>query len=234
MQTETAERRLYPRITDTDWLVLRELRSAVEGFAALTADRGKVAIDFGCGSEPYRSIFESKGTVYRGADFTDADILINDEGRVDARSASFDLVLSFQVLEHVHNVGNYLSEAHRLLHKGGWLILSTHGTWLYHPHPEDHRRWTRHGLIVEMADHGFETVKCASVLGPLSWTTLLRLTCAYHACLRLPVIGRPLANALAIALNARAYLEDMLTPEWVARDNACVYVILARPTESCA
>jgi hypothetical protein len=94
--------------------------------------------------------------------------------------------------------------------------------------------WTRHGLIVELADHGFETVNCASILGPLSGTTLLRLTCAYHACLRLPVIGRLLANAFAIALNARAYLEDLLTPEWVACDNACVYVILARPTEPCA
>lgn len=166
MRTESAARRLYPRITDTDWLVLRELRSAIEDFAALTAGQGKAAIDFGCGSKPYRTIFESKGMIYRGADFTDADILINDEGRVDARSASFDLVLSFQVLEHVRNVGNYLSEAHRLLHKSGWLILSTHGTWLYHPHPEDHRRWTRHGLIVELADHGFETVNCASILGP--------------------------------------------------------------------
>jgi SAM-dependent methyltransferase len=146
MRTESAARRLYPRITDTDWLVLRELRSAIEDFAALTAGQGKAAIDFGCGSKPHRTIFESKGMIYRGAEFTDADILINDEGRVDARSASFDLVLSFQVLEHVRNVGNYLSEAHRLLHKSGWLILSTHGTWLYHPHPEDHRSVQRQHL----------------------------------------------------------------------------------------
>ncbi|MGC2221062.1 MAG: methyltransferase domain-containing protein [Methylocella sp.] len=90
----------------------------------MTAGQGKIAIDFGCGSEPYRSIFESKGTIYRGADFTDADILISDDGRVDARSASFDLVLSFQVLEHVRNVGNYLSEAHRLLLEPGFIILT--------------------------------------------------------------------------------------------------------------
>src|SRR5271154_4713638 len=71
MRTESAKRRLYPRITDTDWLGLRELRSAIEDFAALTAGQGKAAIDFGCGSQPYRSIFESKGTIYRGADFSD-------------------------------------------------------------------------------------------------------------------------------------------------------------------
>jgi SAM-dependent methyltransferase len=221
-------RRLHPRIIDSDWLVLREMRPAIARLAARVAEYGRVAIDLGCGSQPYRSIFETCGLVYRGADFADADILIDDQGQVAAADASADLVLSFQVLEHVRDVGQYLGEARRILREGGWLILSTHGTWLYHPHPEDHRRWTRQGLLAEIANHGFETTECVPILGPLAWTTQLRLICGYQLCLRLPLLGRAFANALALMMNARGYLENLVTPEWVRRDNACVYVTLSR------
>jgi SAM-dependent methyltransferase len=228
MDTESAQRRLHPRIIDCDWLVLREMRSAIERIASQVAAGGKVAIDLGCGSQPYRSIFDARGVIYRGADFGNAEILIHEDGRVETADRSADLVLSFQVLEHVQDVGKYLGEALRILRDNGWLILSTHGTWLYHPHPEDHRRWTRHGLLAEMASHGFETTECIPVLGPLAWTTLLRLICGYQLCLRIPVIGRVLACTLALVMNARGYLENLITPEWVRRDNACVYVTLSR------
>lgn len=213
---------------DSDWLVLRKMRPAIETIASQVTRRGQVAIDMGCGSQPYRSIFDARGLVYRGADFENAEIRIHESGRVEAADSSADLVLSFQVLEHVRDVGRYLGEALRILRSNGWLILSTHGTWLYHPHPEDHRRWTRQGLLAEMAAHGFETTECLAVLGPLAWTTLLRLTCGYQLCMRVPLIGRALASLLALVMNARGCLEELLTPEWVRRDNACVYVTLSR------
>ena len=169
MHTEFAVRRLHPRIIDTDWLVLREMRVAIDRFAKLVARAGAIAIDLGCGSQPYRGLFEARSTIYKGADLQGAELTI-DQGRVQAADAYADLVLSFQVLEHVADVGAYLDEARRLLKEDGWFILSTHGSWLYHPHPEDHHRWTRQGLIAELASHGFETVESVSVLGPLAWT----------------------------------------------------------------
>ena len=228
MHSESARRRLRPRMIDSDWLVLREMRPAIEKLAARVAEGGKVAIDLGCGSQPYRSIFDARGVHYRGADFDKAEILIHESGRVEVDDRSADLVLSFQVLEHVQDVGRYLGEALRILTVDGWLILSTHGTWLYHPHPQDHRRWTREGLLAEMASHGFETTECIAVLGPLAWTTVVRLTCGYQLCLRVPVVGRALAGMLALVMNARGYLENLITPDWVRRDNACVYVTLSR------
>lgn len=231
MHCESASRRLHPRMIDTDWLLLREMRSAIEKIAARVTGPGKVAIDFGCGSQPYRPIFESLGVIYRGADFGGAEIVIDESGRIAAPDASADLVLSFQVLEHVRDIARYLGEARRILRADGWLVLSTHGNWFYHPHPEDHRRWTRQGLLTELAEHGFETTECVPLLGLLAWTTLLRLTCGYHTLLKLPLVGRFLAQTLAIAMNMRGYLEDLITPEWVTRDNACVYVMLCRPVE---
>jgi len=229
---DPGRRRLHPRITDSDWLVLRKMRPAIEAMAVRVAEAQKVVIDLGCGAQPYRTTFEAHGFDYRGADLGGADLPIDKSGRVDASDASADVILSVQVLEHVANVDIYLSEALRLLRPGGWMILSTHGTWLYHPHPEDHRRWTRTGLISELGRHGFETTVCIPILGPLAWTTLVRLTCIYQSCLRLPLLGGALARAIALVMNMRGLLEDALTPAWVREDNACVYVTLSKVSGS--
>jgi SAM-dependent methyltransferase len=141
-------------------------------------------------------------------------------------------VVSFQVLEHVRDLGPYFAEARRVLKPDGRLLLSTHGVWLYHPHPEDHRRWTREGLIAEMAAHGFAVGECAAVAGPMAWTTVVRATGYCYGLRRLPLIGAPLAFALAAFMNSRAWLEDRLTPDWITRDNACVYVTLSNPVSA--
>jgi SAM-dependent methyltransferase len=231
MHSDSSERRLRPRLIDTDWLVLRGMRPAIEAIANKVVGQRHIAIDFGCGSQPYRSIFESLGAIYRGADFAHAEIAIDGSGRVDAHDGSADLVLSFQVLEHVRDPGCYLGEARRILRNDGRLILSTHGSWFYHPHPEDHRRWTRQGLVAELAVHGFETEECIAVLGPLAWTTLLRLTMAYPVCLKVPIVGKLLASTLALVMNLRGYVENMITPTSVTQDNACVYITLSRLAE---
>ncbi|MGH8200823.1 MAG: class I SAM-dependent methyltransferase [Steroidobacteraceae bacterium] len=228
MHTESSARRLQPRITNSDWLVLRGMRPAIERMAVQVGRAGATAVDLGCGSQPYRPIFDARAITYRGADLDGADIRIHENGHVDLADGSADLVLSFQVLEHVRDVRQYLAEALRIVRRDGWLILSTHGTWLYHPHPEDHHRWTRQGLLAELAANGFETTECVAVVGPLGWTTMVRLTCWYQACRRIPLIGRPLAAFLALIMNARGYLEELITPDWVRRDNACVYVTLSR------
>jgi SAM-dependent methyltransferase len=221
-----AQRRRSPRPTDTDWLVLRGLGEAVRRLAALIARPGMRALDIGCGTRPYEPIFTELGLTYAGADFHGADILIDPDGHVRTKSASYDLVLSFQVLEHVRDLETYLSEAHRLLREGGHLLLSTHGSWLYHPHPEDHRRWTREGLVAELARHGFGVRECVPIVGPLAWTTMIRLTCACFALRQVPWVGTTLAQLLSLAMNARGVLEDAITPAWVTRDNACVYAVL--------
>lgn len=221
-------RRRETRIFDTDWLVLRRLSAAVDIYAGRLAQTCRDAIDLGCGSQPYRACFESRGVSYRGADLGGAaEVEITPEGRVLAEPGIADLVLSFQVLEHVRDLDLYLSEAARLLKPGGRLLLSTHGTWLYHPHPEDHRRWTREGLIGELQSRGWTVEQWEAICGPLAWTTIIRLTGYCYALRRIPVIGVPIGRALAIVLNLRAALEDRITPRSIRDDNACIYLVQA-------
>jgi len=231
MTPQTAARnRSRPRIIDTDWMVLRELSAAIERFAARYARAGSTALDFGCGSQPYRALFERRGLAYRGADFGDcADVVIAEDGSIAVGDASADLVLSLQVLEHVRDLDTYLAEARRVLRPGGQLLLSTHGTWLYHPHPEDHRRWTRPGLIQELESRGWKVGSCQAIVGPLAWTTLIRLTGYSFALRRIPLIGNPLACMLGIIMNVRALFEDALTPAEIKQYNGCVYLVRARP-----
>lgn len=221
-------RRREPRLIDTDWLVLKGLSSKVTAAANTLARPGQLAIDLGCGDQPYRKLFEARGTEYRGADLGNrSEIAINSDGSVDAPDESADLVLSFQVLEHVRDLDRYLAEASRLMRPGGRLLLSTHGTWLYHPHPEDHRRWTREGLVSELEAHGFIVESCDAVVGPLALTSIIRLTAFAYALRRAPLLGKLLVPTLAVIMNLRAALEDRVTPEEVRRDNACVYVVTA-------
>jgi SAM-dependent methyltransferase len=223
------QRRLQPRLWDTDWLVLRGMRAAIDRLADRIATPGKVALDFGCGAMPYAELFTARGVTYRGADLGSAhDVEIRSDGTLAAADRSADLVVSFQVLEHVRDIDTYLHEAGRVLRNDGLMLLSTHGTWLYHPHPEDHRRWTREGLIGDLERRGFEVTDCIAVVGPLAWTTMVRLTCFAVALRRLPVFGKGLAGVIAMFMNLKAAVEDWVTPAWVTKDNACVYVTLSR------
>lgn len=217
---------------DSDWLVLRGLAAEVTRAADGLARQGATAIDVGCGDQPYRLLFEERGVTYQGADFgTAAEISIAADGSVAAPDGAADLVLSFQVLEHVRDLDTYLAEIKRLLRPGGRLLLSTHGMWLYHPHPEDHRRWTREGLVNELQSRGFAIESCRPVVGPLALTTIMRLTAFAYALRRIPLLGPAMLVPLAIVMNARAVIEDWITPAAVRNDNACVYLVQASVVE---
>ena len=211
--------------------MLRELARAIH---TLLADqrlrlRGARVVDFGCGNRPYESWFTAAGAHYQGADIAEnSEIKVLADGALDVADAQYDIVVSFQVLEHVWDVANYLREARRVLKIDGWLLLSTHGTWLYHPHPGDYRRWTGEGLRREVEAHGFHLVQMCPVVGPLAWTTVFRSLGAAQVLSGIPSLGRMLCAAVALVFNARAWIEDRITPPDVTANNACVYVGLFR------
>lgn len=223
--------RAAPRIWQADWLVLREMARVLRGMLddpALGLQGARV-LDFGCGTRPYEPWFAAAGARYRGADLEGGhEVRIHADGTLGCGDGEYDLVASFQVLEHVWDLARYLGEARRALREDGWLLLSTHGTWLYHPHPTDYRRWTAEGLQREVESHGFRLVRMEPVVGPLAWTTIFRALGAAYALKQVPVLGPLLAGLAAVPFNARAWLEDRITPRAITAVNACTYIGLFR------
>ncbi len=69
---------------------------------------------------------------------------------------ALDLVVCFQVLEHVEWPDRAIVEFHRVLRPGGRVLLTTHGPFPYRPHPGDYWRWTAEGLTKLFERAGFD------------------------------------------------------------------------------
>ncbi len=231
MNQSDASNRRNPPLWDHQRVPLRALRSSVQSLVdqELRPGPGTTVVDLGCGDRPYEDLFVSRGAKYLGCDLGEGDFIQITPGRpVPLATGSADIVVSFQVLEHVEDLDWYLSEAKRLLKPDGVLLLSTHGTWLFHPHPTDFRRWTRMGLTHELTSRGFEVTRTEALLGPLAWTTQFRLLGMRHALMAIPVAGRLILRPLAAFMNLRMMLEDAVTPRAIREDNASMYVTLSR------
>jgi SAM-dependent methyltransferase len=221
--------RSSPRIWDTDWLVLKPLAQLLRTEVGSHVRPGSIMVDLGCGDMPYAGMMRELDIDYRGADIDDDAVLkIDRDGRVPLADGVAGAVLSVQVLEHVRDLDSYCSEIRRLLSDDGVLLLSTHGTWLYHPHPEDHRRWTRTGLAADLSDRGIIVEETHAIAGPLATTTLIRMTAFAFFLRRLPIVGGVLAGLVAALMNLRAKMEDRITPKQVRDDNACVFLVRDR------
>ncbi|HEX3666576.1 MAG TPA: methyltransferase domain-containing protein [Rhizomicrobium sp.] len=227
-KTTKRDRSRHPRIWDTDWLIHRKLARLLLDQIKNHVPPGSVMVDLGCGTMPYRAAINELGIIYVGADIEGSpDLRIDSNGRMSFESASANAVLSVQVLEHVRSLDAYCAEIRRLLCDDGTLLLSTHGSWLYHPHPEDHRRWTRTGLATDLEARGLVVRDIRAIVGPLATTTIFRSTGFAVFARKLPVLGDIFASAIAVIMNVRAYLEDAITPAGITMDNACIYLVQA-------
>ena len=211
-------------------MVLSGLRSAISD--AITNEipkHGGAVFDFGCGDRPYETFFRNAGWKYTGGDIQDsAEIQINPEKIIPLPDQSFEGLLSFQVLEHIWNLDWYFTECRRLLKADGWLLLSTHGHWPYHPVPHDFRRWTREGLFRELESRGFKIIKFWPIVGPLALATQYRLLGLREVFKSIPLIQFTLLKAIILFSNLRMLFEEKITPRSFLEENSSHYLIYAK------
>jgi SAM-dependent methyltransferase len=224
--------RRTPALWDHQRVPLLALRRCfdemLDRIASPAAGRRRV-LDFGCGDRPYEPLIRSRGFEYIASDLDgNVDVVFQPGTAVPIPDSSLAGILSTQVLEHVWDLDWYLGECRRMLEPEGWLLLSTHGVWLYHPHPTDYRRWTREGLRRELEGRKLQVVAIQGLVGPLAWTTQFRALGIRHGLLRAPLLNRLIPLIMAI-MNLRMLVEERITPEAVRQENACIYVALCRP-----
>jgi SAM-dependent methyltransferase len=135
--------------------------------------RGRSLLDVGCGTKPYRNLFDV--TKYVGLDVDSeltrsrgiADVLY-DGKRFPFNDASFDAVLCNQVLEHVFNPDEFVSELARVMVPGGRLILTVPFVWDEHEQPWDYARYTSFGLRHLLEGHGLRITRHDKLLNDIS------------------------------------------------------------------
>ncbi|WP_437659301.1 class I SAM-dependent methyltransferase [Sorangium sp. So ce1182] len=140
----------------SDWVDL-QLAHVVDSLARLAPRARGRLLDVGCGDKPYEHLFRPHVLEYLGVEHEatygataarsrgKADMLYDGE-RLPFPDASFDTVLSVQVLEHTPRPDALVAEMARVLRPGGLLILSAPFSFRLHEEPHDYFRFSPHGL----------------------------------------------------------------------------------------
>lgn len=222
---------LKPKMTEFDSYVHKQLTDTIiKNIHIYVKKDGARVADFGCGDMPYKQLFEEIKSEYIGIDIegSDADITIKPNSSIPLKSKSFTTICSFQVLEHVSDISWYLQEAKRLLTDDGVLLLSTHGVWPYHPHPNDYRRWTKEGLKLDISNENFEILEIHSLIGPPAWTLLFQFGGIAEATKKIPIAGKIISSSILVLMNLILPIADKITPEKLKSENASIYFVIAK------
>lgn len=167
--TQVDERLRSAARTFTDWIDLRWSAIVADLQRAAPRARGRL-LDVGCGEKPYERLFRPYVDAYVGVEHaatfskTSAsrrarpDVLY-DGTHLPFEDASFDTVISVEVLEHTPDPQNLLGEIARVLKRHGTLILSAPFSIRLHEEPHDYFRYTPHGLRELMARANLEVVE---------------------------------------------------------------------------
>ena len=134
---------------------------------SVSKDNGKV-VDVGCGSKPYKNLFESHGWTYEGIDMENSedqfgyhadDVIYFDGVTFPEKDASVEMVFHSEVIEHVLDTRHFLSECSRILKPNGILLFASPFNVRYHYIPYDYWRLTPTTLRLLCEEQGLEVVE---------------------------------------------------------------------------
>jgi SAM-dependent methyltransferase len=205
---------------------LKMLRKLIEyAIEKHIPNKNGILVDYGCGSMPYKTLFETKINSYLGADLSDnpaIDIHLDEQGKLNYADSAADILLSTQVLEHVDDPELYLQESHRILKNDGLLLLTTHGYWMFHPDPNDFWRWTSSGLKKVVERNGFEVIDFRGIIGrPAMGLQLFQDGLMFN-------LPSPIKQIFIFIMQIHIYLFDKVTKQQTKNTDACTFLIVAR------
>ena len=139
-QVKEAEReRLYPSITNPNWLVLRKRRELFRRWLRDSLPKDPLILDVGGRIQPYRALLPQESS-YFAVDLRPTPLVncISAAQQLPFPNDLFDLVLCTQMLEYAPEPACVISEIHRILKRGGVLLLSLPSVF---PRDADEDRW---------------------------------------------------------------------------------------------
>lgn len=219
--TREARERLYPRITNPNWLILRARRKLFTTWVGRIDGTSLRILDVGGRIQPYRPLLNGRIREYYSVDLV-AGPCVSAVGRAEYlpfASNQFDLVFCTQMLEYIPCPQEAVDEIHRVLRPSGCLFLSAPAVF---PRDSDPEYWRflpsslqlllRHFAQVEIAAEGstisglLRTLNVSLItFSPRLARTILRYT------------ATPTLNGLALILEKLAHTSnDQLTANFSA------------------
>ncbi|MEO0058477.1 MAG: hypothetical protein RLZZ312_124 [Bacteroidota bacterium] len=150
-------------IINNNFLIRKALQKTIKSNAHLL--NGNL-LDFGCGSKPYKCFFinieKYIGIDYKieGRDGHQKEVDVFYDGKkIPFDDNYFDSILCTEVLEHVFNIEELLSEFNRVLKPKGKVLITTPFMWEEHEMPYDFARYTTPALEYLYKKNGFKIIK---------------------------------------------------------------------------
>tara|TARA_R110001592_G_scaffold295594_2_gene565690 strand:- start:37565 stop:38293 length:729 start_codon:yes stop_codon:yes gene_type:complete len=178
---------------------------------------GGKTLDIGCGSKPYRHLFNVSS--YTGIEVTqdkkgtDRPDCYYDGKNFPFAAASFDSAVCSQVLEHVFTPEEFLREIHRVLVDGGTILITVPFVWPEHEQPFDCARYSSFGLTHILAESGFEVMAEDKSPGGLGVTFQLANAYIQDVCSPAPRFFRVIIFAvLMVPITILGVLCELLLP----------------------
>jgi len=153
-------------------------------YVAALAD-GKNVLDLGCGlgygtaiisksalkvigADIDKDAVASAASLNRGSNMSFTHIEPTDKVLSSFKDSVFDIVISFQVIEHVEDVASYLSSINRVLKKDGILFIATpnrnaRNLSIQHPWNHHHLREYSKEELKKLMENYFVNVKCSGL-----------------------------------------------------------------------
>ncbi|WP_188053217.1 class I SAM-dependent methyltransferase [Sphingosinithalassobacter sp. CS137] len=163
LKREKFDPRLIGLVANPYFLIRRALHQSIAVLAPQA--KGRI-LDFGCGSKPYRHLFDHAEAYIgldvgeSGHDHKNSEVDVFYDGKtIPFDASSFDAVVSFETFEHVFNLEEMLAEIRRVLRPGGTLLFSVPFAWDEHEAPYDFARYTSFAVPHLLARAGYEVVE---------------------------------------------------------------------------
>jgi SAM-dependent methyltransferase len=118
--------RLYPSLTNPNWLVLRERRKIFERWLAQLPSGKLSVLDVGGRIQPYRPLIAERLQRYVAVDLRSTPLVsvVARGEQLPLRDSQFDLAICTQMLEYVLQPSLVIGEIYRVLRPGGRFLLS--------------------------------------------------------------------------------------------------------------
>jgi len=148
---------------------------------------GKV-LDFGCGFSHYKNYINCDeyirvdiASMYNNYGNLKNDIIYYDGKTLPFNDEEFDSIFCTEVLEHIPNIDEIVSELYRVLKHKGIMLISVPFTWDEHEVPNDFRRFTQFGIKLLLEKNGFNVINIKKTTKTIHTITQLLTNAIFRA-----------------------------------------------------